>query len=102
MTIYSKKRPKNQTVQQVLWGVDPGAELGPGYSAEFRAVTEPVAQYVQKEVLTGTAIWGLKTYAMKRPLSFSGRVIGHAIPFIGVAMYAYDVYQLGTYIYDTY
>ncbi|AXH78308.1 MAG: hypothetical protein [Circular genetic element sp.] len=64
--------------------------------------SEPIAEYVKKEVLTGAAFWGLKTYAMKRPLSFTGRVIGHTLPFASIAFVAYDVYQLGDYIYSEY
>jgi len=62
----------------------------------------PLQKYFVKEVLTGTAFWGLKTYAMKRPLSFSGRVLGHTVPFVQAGFFAYDLYQLGDYIYDTY
>jgi len=69
---------------------------------ELTRYSEPISEYVKKEVLTGTAIWGLKTYARKRPLTFAGRLIGHGLPIVGAAFYAYDIYQLADYIYSEY
>jgi len=69
---------------------------------DLRPIVDPLISYVQKEILTGTAVWGLKTYAMKRPLTLTGRILGHGIPIASIAFIAYDVYQLADYIYSEY
>ena len=69
---------------------------------DLTSYSEPIAEYVKKEVLTGAAFWGLETYARKKPLTFAGRVIGHGLPFLGAAFVAYDIYQFADYIYSEY
>lgn len=60
----------------------------------------PVSQQIVSEVSSWAITTAAVTYARKKPLTFVGRVLGHAVPFVNIAFMAYDVYQVAKWTFD--
>lgn len=86
---FIRRQPGIQENQRVTEVLTSDEAMTHGYPA--------VADRVKKEVATGAAFYALRQYARKRPLTFAGRVIGHGLPYVGIAFWAYDAYSIYDY-----
>jgi hypothetical protein len=77
---------QNQRITEVLTSEE---AMEHGYPA--------VAERAKKEIATGAAFYALHQYARKKPLTFAGRVIGHGLPVVSLAFWAYDAYTIYDY-----
>lgn len=66
----------------------------PGTNTSLLEGTDVAVTYVADRIIEAGIYTALETYARKKPLTFVGRVIGHGLPFVGIAFWAYDAYQI--------
>jgi hypothetical protein len=61
-----------------------------------------VIDWAERKVTKEAAISALNWYARKFPQHVLARGVGYWMPFVGWALFAYDVYTVASYFYDEY